>query len=140
MTSNHSWTSYPWPIRYAHLNDKVRAEGIAQLERWREAEEAESSLVVGHFLDNSADADCSSRTPPSLVTQHNSTTSQYFRDGANEEIRTPDLLITNQLLYQLSYVGFATKRGKYSEGGGIVKCFCWGGGPYYAGGTCMGWA
>ncbi len=25
--------------------------------------------------------------------------------GANEETRTPDLLITNQLLYRLSYVG-----------------------------------
>ena len=25
--------------------------------------------------------------------------------GADKEIRTPDLLITNQLLYQLSYIG-----------------------------------
>ncbi len=28
-------------------------------------------------------------------------------NGADEEIRTLDLLITNQLLYQLSYIGFA---------------------------------
>ena len=28
-------------------------------------------------------------------------------DGANEGIRTPDLLITNQLLYRLSHVGIA---------------------------------
>ena len=27
------------------------------------------------------------------------------RDGANEGTRTPDLLITNQLLYQLSHIG-----------------------------------
>ena len=27
------------------------------------------------------------------------------RSGANEGTRTPDLLITNQLLYRLSYVG-----------------------------------
>ncbi len=26
-------------------------------------------------------------------------------DGADERIRTADLLITNQLLYQLSYIG-----------------------------------
>jgi hypothetical protein len=29
----------------------------------------------------------------------------FFRTGADDEIRTRDLLITNQLLYQLSYVG-----------------------------------
>jgi len=44
-------------MRYAHLSDKARAEGIAQLEQWREAEEAESNLVVGHFLDTHADSD-----------------------------------------------------------------------------------
>ena len=30
--------------------------------------------------------------------------------GADERIRTADLLITNQLLYQLSYVGLEGKR------------------------------
>ena len=30
---------------------------------------------------------------------------QEFKDGANDEGRTRDLLITNQLLYQLSYIG-----------------------------------
>ena len=30
---------------------------------------------------------------------------QEFFDGAGEEIRTPDLRITNALLYQLSYTG-----------------------------------
>ena len=33
-------------------------------------------------------------------------------DGAGSRIRTDDLLITNQLLYQLSYAGFY--EGKYS--------------------------
>lgn len=28
-----------------------------------------------------------------------------FNNGADEETRTPDLRITNALLYQLSYVG-----------------------------------
>gem|GEM_PF-4370497 len=28
-----------------------------------------------------------------------------FVPGADEEIRTPDLAITNRLLYQLSYIG-----------------------------------
>ena len=32
------------------------------------------------------------------------------------ETRTPDLLITNQLLYQLSYAGLATRRFQYAEG------------------------
>ena len=31
---------------------------------------------------------------------------QGFGDGADEWIRTTDLLITNQLLCQLSYIGF----------------------------------
>jgi len=30
---------------------------------------------------------------------------EIFLDGAGEVNRTPDLLITNQLLYQLSYTG-----------------------------------
>ena len=30
---------------------------------------------------------------------------QIRKHGANGRIRTPDLLITNQLLYQLSYIG-----------------------------------
>ena len=29
----------------------------------------------------------------------------HLDDGANEGTRTPDLLITNQLLYRLSYIG-----------------------------------
>ncbi len=32
---------------------------------------------------------------------------QELKTGANDEIRTRDLLITNQLLYQLSYIGTA---------------------------------
>ena len=36
-------------------------------------------------------------------------TSEY---GANEGTRTPDLLITNQLLYQLSYIGTFPFAGK----------------------------
>ena len=30
---------------------------------------------------------------------------QYLKIKADERTRTPDLLITNQLLYQLSYIG-----------------------------------
>ena len=30
---------------------------------------------------------------------------RYTSSGANERTRTADLLITNQLLYQLSYIG-----------------------------------
>ena len=37
-------------------------------------------------------------------------TSSEFLDGAGEEIRTPDLLITNELLYQLSYTGNQVNR------------------------------
>ena len=37
--------------------------------------------------------------------------SPLFRSyGANGRIRTPDLLITNQLLYQLSYIGVYNKK------------------------------
>ena len=37
--------------------------------------------------------------------------SPQFEHGANGRIRTPDLLITNQLLYQLSYIGlYNTKK------------------------------
>jgi hypothetical protein len=36
------------------------------------------------------------------------------KDGAGEESRTPDLRITNALLYQLSYTG-AEKAWKYSQ-------------------------
>jgi hypothetical protein len=35
---------------------------------------------------------------------------QLLRDGANDGIRTRDLLITNQLLYQLSYIGVLPPR------------------------------
>ena len=36
----------------------------------------------------------------------------YSINGAGGRIRTPDLLITNQLLYQLSYAGTATHDAK----------------------------
>jgi hypothetical protein len=35
----------------------------------------------------------------------------HFLDGAGTKNRTRDLLITSQLLYQLSYTGFHEKRG-----------------------------
>ncbi len=44
-------------------------------------------------------------TDPSLITHYSSL---YFY-GATEGIRTPDLMITNQLLYQLSYGGATEK-------------------------------
>ena len=31
---------------------------------------------------------------------------ELFKNGADDGTRTHDLLITNQLLYQLSYIGF----------------------------------
>ncbi len=39
--------------------------------------------------------------------------SPRFTYGAGEKSRTPDLRITNALLYQLSYAGFA--RGRVAE-------------------------
>ena len=36
--------------------------------------------------------------------------------GAGRRTRTPDLLITNQLLYQLSYTGGSTEHGYYTTG------------------------
>ncbi len=35
----------------------------------------------------------------------------YFNDGAGNRIRTRDLLITSQLLYQLSYSGMVEDSG-----------------------------
>ena len=39
----------------------------------------------------------------------------FFHDGAGRRIRTDDLLITNQLLYQLSYAGAARYESRFSE-------------------------
>jgi hypothetical protein len=36
---------------------------------------------------------------------------RLFRSGAEDGTRTRDLLITNQLLYQLSYFGLTAERG-----------------------------
>ena len=38
-----------------------------------------------------------------------------FRRGAGRRTRTPDLLITNQLLYQLSYTSISSEQRYYSE-------------------------
>jgi hypothetical protein len=38
------------------------------------------------------------------------TTLHSFNNGADERLRTPDPLITNPLLYQLSYIGIYKKR------------------------------
>ena len=40
---------------------------------------------------------------------------EFLVSGANEGIRTPGLLITNQLLYQLSYVGVSPSQNKQME-------------------------
>ena len=42
--------------------------------------------------------------------------------GATEETRTPDLLITNQLLYQLSYIGTSAMI-IIAKIGYFVQCF-----------------
>ena len=36
------------------------------------------------------------------------------RSGADDGTRTRDLLITNQLLYQLSYIGLNAERGEHA--------------------------
>ncbi len=36
-----------------------------------------------------------------------------YKNGANDRIRTDDLLITNELLYQLSYIGMPSLQGLY---------------------------
>ena len=46
-------------------------------------------------------------------------TSKY---GANEGTRTPDLLITNQLLYQLSYIGTSVPN-SIAEDSAVVQQF-----------------
>ncbi len=48
--------------------------------------------------------------------------SPYYEDyenGARSRIRTNDLLITNQLLCQLSYAGFAYRGGYFTTSGGV---------------------
>jgi hypothetical protein len=43
------------------------------------------------------------------------TTTTDLQSGAGSRIRTDDLLITNQLLYQLSYAGAARYESRFSE-------------------------
>ena len=43
--------------------------------------------------------------------------------GAGRRTRTPDLLITNQLLYQLSYTSIANEHDYYSNDSENVKHF-----------------
>jgi hypothetical protein len=43
------------------------------------------------------------------------------KNGAGTKIRTRDLLITNQLLYQLSYTGMYLGVGAYSKPCGAVS-------------------
>ena len=50
-------------------------------------------------------------------------TASVLRRGAGRRTRTPDLLITNQLLYQLSYTSIATARMIIAEGVKKVNCF-----------------
>jgi hypothetical protein len=47
--------------------------------------------------------------------RHRGRDSLTFEEGASDEIRTRDLMITNQLLYQLSYAG-GWRRGNYADG------------------------
>ena len=46
---------------------------------------------------------------------------KFSCSGAGRRTRTPDLLITNQLLYQLSYTGGSTEREYYTTGREKVK-------------------
>jgi hypothetical protein len=43
--------------------------------------------------------------------------------GADEQDRTADLLITNQLLYRLSYIGFVSRFAYLSQAIHLVKVF-----------------
>ena len=45
-----------------------------------------------------------------------------IKNGANEGTRTPDLLITNQLLYQLSYIG-TTNNNHYTKERNVCPAF-----------------
>ncbi len=44
----------------------------------------------------------------------------FFSDGAGERSRTPDRLITNQLLYQLSYTSFNSGHLKGRDSNGLI--------------------
>ena len=54
---------------------------------------------------------------------HSGTPPYSICSGAGRRTRTPDLLITNQLLYQLSYTGGSTEHGYYTMMGEKVKHF-----------------
>ena len=47
------------------------------------------------------------------MTNARRTRERFRRSGADARTRTGDLLITNQLLYQLSYVGEASSEARY---------------------------
>ena len=54
---------------------------------------------------------------------HSGTPPYSICSGAGRRTRTPDLLITNQLLYQLSYTGGSTEHWYYTTMGEKVKHF-----------------
>lgn len=45
---------------------------------------------------------------------------EFERDGAGTRNRTPDLMITNQLLYQLSYAGLSQQPPPQCDAGDAV--------------------
>ena len=47
-----------------------------------------------------------------FLSKKESTNRNILKDGADDRTRTGDLLITNELLYQLSYVGPQKRLGK----------------------------
>ncbi len=52
-------------------------------------------------------------------------TTELRKHGANRGIRTPDLLITKQLLYQLSYAGNKPAPPRYSGGRCLYTFHAW---------------
>ena len=58
-------------MRYAHLGDRAKAEGIETLAAWKKAEEARLEQKVGHILDTPVDSEDSEGATATLVVSHN---------------------------------------------------------------------
>jgi hypothetical protein len=60
-----------------------------------------------------------------IIVHHLLWSGEAFEDGAGNRVRTDDLLITNQLLYQLSYTGLLSRRS-------VKRTVFWPSRPQYA--------
>ncbi|GBR43746.1 hypothetical protein AA3990_0528 [Gluconobacter roseus NBRC 3990] len=77
----------------------------------------EEADCICNILKNCEDPDPGRETPLSAsdIIGHSRNRSRFSEDldGAGEEIRTPDPIITNDVLYQLSYTGAPIKVGAF---------------------------